>query len=138
MNLQFLRDEYNDYTASASNINRQMSLAGIAIVWILVEKNTQQAVATDALWFFVAALSADLLQAIFGSLFWSITNFRKERELKNRYGKDNAKEIEEEDFEVSSLGNVLTWSMFCLKITFVLLGYWQLLQMLSIEVSAQY
>lgn len=83
MNLQFLRNEFNAYTAAASATNRQIALAGIAVVWILVQQKANLAIETTALKWFVVALALDLLQSVIGSAFWGVMDRIKENELKS-------------------------------------------------------
>ncbi|EKO4002955.1 hypothetical protein SPN99_004059 [Vibrio fluvialis] len=130
MNLAFIRQEVDAYTKACSDLSRQMAFAGIAILWVLSNKESSSISTTllkdFQLWFFAAALMADLLQYIVGSVFWFYQDRLIESKLKKRFGADTEK-IEAEDFEVTSLGNTLTWILFFIKVGLVALGYITLL-----------
>ncbi|RJX32142.1 MAG: hypothetical protein C4516_05810 [Oxalobacter sp.] len=74
MNLKDYRETYYTYTAKASDISRQLSFAGIAFIWIfkttsggLLSVPTMLQLAGVL---FALTLAADLLQYIYGSIFW--------------------------------------------------------------------
>jgi hypothetical protein len=74
MKLEDYRKDYYGFSAKASEISRQLSFAGIALIWIFkIEKGGPLAVPTTLLWpalLFCAALALDLLHAVFGTLIW--------------------------------------------------------------------
>jgi hypothetical protein len=132
MNLEFLRKEVDSYTAGASSLNRQMAFAGIAVIWVIVNQSSSEAIQNGALWLFVASLSADLMQYIVGAISAKLLDIKKQCELKKQFGDDSQK-IEDHDFgEVSSLWHTPTWLCFYIKIILVVLGYYNLLKQLPI------
>lgn len=76
MNLNDAREHYYAHTGKASDIVRQLGLAGIALVWIFKTDVAGKIVVPQALIpvsiLIVAGLAADLLQYVFGSLCWGI------------------------------------------------------------------
>lgn len=87
LTLQQVRDTYYQATAKASDIARQLALAGIAFVWIfsggnVVTDNNGHLHTTDTLLlvglFLVIALAADLLQYLYRSAAFGVFQWRKE------------------------------------------------------------
>ncbi|MFA0522808.1 hypothetical protein AB4517_04195 [Vibrio sp. 10N.222.52.C3] len=134
MKLSDIRAEVDSYTGGASSVNRQMALAGIAVIWIIVKEDSDVAIQNGALWIFVASLSADLMQYILGAISSKVLDIKKQIELKRLYNKDDVK-IEADDFEISSWWHVPTWLCFFAKIILVIWGYFSLLQQLPIPLS---
>jgi hypothetical protein len=94
MKLKEFRERSDKYTEKSSEITRQLSLAGIAIIWLFKNADDKQILANIIkpildpylkfpLVFLVLALFFDLAQYILGGTIW-IKFFRgKEKELKN-------------------------------------------------------
>jgi len=80
MKLRETRDAYEALSAKASEIVRQLSLAGVALIWVFkpqgVSANFPQQLVRAALFFFLA-LVLDFLQYLSGTAIWHIY-FRKE------------------------------------------------------------
>jgi hypothetical protein len=80
MKVSEIRDEYYAATGTVSDLVRQLSFAGIAIIWIFkVGKDQSGGIAFSPamlipLAIFVAALGADLLQYIYKSAVWGCLN----------------------------------------------------------------
>ncbi len=76
MNVNDYRDTYYTLSGKASDVSRQLSFAGIALVWIFkAEKGGPLAVPEPLLLpaaLFVLALALDLLQYVYGSLAWGL------------------------------------------------------------------
>ena len=84
MKLSEFRKRSHEYTSKASEITRQLVLAGIAIIWLFKEKDTNALDSFAILPLIVLgfALLFDLVQYIVGGQLW-ISFFReKEREAK--------------------------------------------------------
>ena len=130
-----LRDAYYEATDKVSELVRLLSLAGIAVVWILRTGDHAGGVnySTELLRplvLFVGSLSCDLLQYLYKSAVWGVLN---------RYywckRRDN-----EADVRVSPKWNWLALLFFWLKALLVIIAYvyllifmwWQLLLPISI------
>lgn len=97
--LTISRDEawsiYHDTTAKLSDICRTLNFAGVAIVWIFVERSSNQITISDyllfALLFLVSSLFFDILQYLYKSFLYSILarsmeyNHKKEKEHHGYY-----------------------------------------------------
>jgi len=74
MRLQDYRETFYEFTGKASDITRQLSFAGIAIIWIFKkETGTALTVPHELLWpgvLIVLALFLDLLQYCLGTVVW--------------------------------------------------------------------
>lgn len=90
LSLQKIWDAFDVYTGKVSDISRQLSFAGIAIIWIFKTGDIYKPEKED--WFlwplglFVLTLAIDLLQYITGSLTWLIYARIKEKEQKKISG----------------------------------------------------
>jgi hypothetical protein len=70
----YLKDFY-EFSAKASDVSRQLAFAAIAVIWLFkTDSPTGQInIPPDLIWpgiLIVAALAADLLQYVVGSLIW--------------------------------------------------------------------
>ena len=74
MKLEDYRKDYYAFSTKASEICRQLSFAGIALIWVFkVEKGGPLAIPTTLLWptlYLCSALALDLLHAVFGTFIW--------------------------------------------------------------------
>jgi hypothetical protein len=75
--LKDARDAYYTYSGKLSDIVRQLSFAGIAVIWIFRASSENggivfQAVLIWPLLFLVVALALDLLHYLYGSIAWSL------------------------------------------------------------------
>ena len=118
MKISEMRDAYYEASDKASDIVRQLGLAGIAIIWIfrVGDENGGVKFTNYLLWplgLFVVSLFCDLLQYLYKSLLWSGLN-KYHWKIKG----DN-----EADVEVSPKWNWPTITLFWLKIVFALIGY---------------
>jgi len=83
MTLKDVRNSYDYFSGKLSDIVRQLSLAGVAVVWIFRKGNEGIVIESDLivpLILFVGALGFDLLHYIYASAAWAIYAHRKERE----------------------------------------------------------
>jgi len=117
------RDGYYEHSGRASDSARQLSFAGIALIWIFREPNGPALAVPSGLLlpaaFFVAALGLDLLQYFSAALIWS--QFARHQERK--FGADYDGEI--------LAPRALNWApLFCfwLKLIAVMVGYAIVLQ----------
>lgn len=75
MKLADLRENYNYFSCSVSNVVRQISLGGIAVIWMFaVNGNNGEYFLDGNLFFplglFVCALAFDLFQYAYGAAIW--------------------------------------------------------------------
>ncbi|TCK16981.1 hypothetical protein DFR30_0201 [Thiogranum longum] len=129
MDLKEVRKAYYGYSGKASDVARQASFAGIAIIWIFKSQEGARFAIPEELIqpmvLFIAALAADLLHYIFGSIIWGVYN----KVLEKQHGVNF-----EGKFEAPSKINWPTLVFFSLKLGlsfsgFVLLfqyGYYEL------------
>ena len=85
MKREDVRKAYDQFSSKASDISRQLSLAGIAIIWIFrVGEKTGGVTFSNSLLLplgaFTLALALDLAHYVYGSLAWSIFNRVKEKQ----------------------------------------------------------
>ncbi|KZK69134.1 hypothetical protein A1L58_16695 [Shewanella baltica] len=126
MNLDFVRNESQEYSKLTSTNARNYALAGIAVVWILSSKNASDALNYFALWCFGFALFMDLLQYSLGAVMWAVFDSYKQNKLKEQF-ESNAEKVEAEDFEAPFWMNWPTMACFVLKPIAVLVGFAHLL-----------
>jgi hypothetical protein len=119
MKLSEYKKVYENLSAKASDISRNLSFAGIAIVWIFrQEVNGKINISTClkfGLLFFVFSLLFDISQYLYGSILWKWFYFKHENNLDNL----------EEDPEVFGKAsyNYLTNFMYYSKILLLMVGY---------------
>lgn len=81
MKLADYRSDYYAFSAKASEISRQLSFAGIALIWILRAKSTEPTIPKELLLpaaLFVVALALDLIQAIYSTFVWGVFSWYHE------------------------------------------------------------
>ncbi|WP_413113835.1 hypothetical protein [Thaumasiovibrio sp. DFM-14] len=120
MNVQDCREHYYTFSASLSSVSRQLSFAGIAVVWIFVQKEGNQYIIPDSLVscliFFVLGLASDLFQYMYASAAWGLFARRKEKSCGN-----------EASFKAPWYINLPTLTFFWIKAILVIIGYVNLL-----------
>lgn len=74
MNVKDYRETYYALSGKASDVSRQLSFAGIALIWIFKAEKGGPLAVPDALLLpaalFAFALALDLAQYVYGSLVW--------------------------------------------------------------------
>lgn len=122
MKLKDIRETYYSYTAKASDISRQISFAGIAIIWIFKTDVNDKIALPDELIcaaiLLLISLSLDLFQYIYASAAWGI--FHRVNEMRN--GVD----YEDEIVAPSSI-NWPTIVFFWGKLISLIFGYYALI-----------
>ena len=87
-------DDIREYSAKASEVNRQLAFAGIAIVWLFKNPEPVFVIFPSPLVFILLllclALSIDLIHYLFATIAWKIFYDGKESEWKEGKLKDNA------------------------------------------------
>jgi len=117
MKLSEVRDAYEALSGKASEIVRQLSLAGIAVIWVF-KSGTDPTPPIDqhllrAALFIALALSFDFLQYLVGTTIWFVYFRKKERE-----GKKLGDEL-----KAPAWFNRPTWILFYLKSASMLVAY---------------
>lgn len=78
MKLETIRATYDLFTGKASEINRQLIFAGIALIWIFkTESSSHISLPLDLLIpakFFIIALILDILQYVVSGVIWGMAN----------------------------------------------------------------
>ncbi len=117
MKLSEYRKTYYDLSAKASDVARQLSFAGLAIIWIFKTDARPIPIIPQTLvipaGFFVCALASDLLQYIIATSIWGSFHWWKEK---------NKKEADP-DLKAPTF---LTWpilGLFIVKLGFVATAY---------------
>jgi hypothetical protein len=121
LKLQDAQSAYEDRSATASQIVRQISLAGIALVWIFrVAPNSSspiQVVLDSGLrrgaFFIFLGLFLDLLQYLVGTIIWfAVFRYQEKRGLE-----------EDDEFYPRAELNWPTWLLFWAKVASVMVAY---------------
>ncbi len=124
MKLSKYRETYYDYSGKVSDVARQLSFAGIVVIWIFkTGDNTDLKVPSNLilpLALFSFALACDLLQYIMATVIWGSFHRYHEKKLTNL----------SEDPDLTA-PYYFTWpitSFFILKLMSVIAGYLILLK----------
>jgi hypothetical protein len=117
MKIADYRADYYAFSSKASEISRQLSFAGIALVWVFKPKDAAPtAIPPELLWpagLFVLALGLDLLHAAYGTFVWGF--FSRYHE-KRHIGSD-------QELDSPAWFNWPTLFFFWGKISAVIAGY---------------
>lgn len=128
MKLSEYQQDYYTFTGKLSDISRQLSLAGIAIIWIfkstIKDKIILDASLKYAAIFIILGLAADLLQYTYQSITWSVFYHNKKRNGNN------------DDDIISSPEylNYTSWILFGAKIILLIIAYIMILIFLNSKV----
>jgi hypothetical protein len=117
MKLEDARSAYENLSAKASDIVRQISLAGIGLIWIFKSgQGMDLAVAPQLLkaaLFIFLALILDFLQYLLGTTIWFI--YFRYKESKGTKAAD--------EFQAPPILNWPLWALFYLKAAMMLVAY---------------
>jgi len=126
MKLITVRANFEYFSGKASDLARQLALAGIAIVWIFkVESKTGLVLPKIyhlPLGLFCTGLFADLLQYVYATVIWAGTMTF------------SGKTQDDDHVKVWSWINVPTWTFFTLKMLAFLIAYVLLLHILITQI----
>ncbi len=118
------RKDYEYYTGKASDINRNLALGGIAVIWIFKTTTNGNISIPDQLilplFCLVISLSLDLLQYIVGGLIWCIYFKYKECQVHN--GSIGL----EDDIEAPNILPIIIHIFYWSKIVATIIGYYLL------------
>ncbi len=119
MKLSKLKEDYNYHTTKASDVARQLAMAGLAIVWIFkIGDGNKIKIPDDLLYplgMFALALSLDLLQYIVASII--LGRFYKKNE--QRYKATS----EDPELEVPQWHDMVPLIPYILKFFMIFTGY---------------
>jgi hypothetical protein len=129
MKLKEYKKTYEEFTGKLSDINRQIAFAGIAIIWIFVQRGNFEIASglMIPLIFLAIALAADLFHYIYQSAAWAFFFNYHEKRIQKEKGDY------EQDIKAPRKINYFSWTLFITKITCVILGYLFLIILLSRE-----
>jgi len=120
MKLEEAREAYYNFSGTLSNINRQLALSGIAIIWFFVQPDKNQNFNFGNFkWAFILfslALLCDLAHYAVATFSWGIYHRYKEKQIS-----DN------EDFKAPYWINWVPILMLVLKVTLTMGGYYVLI-----------
>jgi hypothetical protein len=117
MKLGEVRSAYEDLSAKASDIARQLGFAGIGLIWLFTSRSlsvvsVDQRLLKAALFIFLS-LGFDLAQYLLGATTWFIYFRYKERENISH----------DAQFEAPDQINWPTWTLFYLKLSMMVTAY---------------
>src|SRR5450759_2096324 len=130
MKLQDYREDFYTFSGKASDLNRQLAFAGIALIW-LFKKDSSLAgfsipheLLLPAI-LIVTSLALDMGHYVVASLIW-----RSFYRSKEKIGIDEVQELQHSPYLELPI-----YALFCAKIAFVLFAYCLLLRYLLLAIS---
>jgi hypothetical protein len=119
MKLSEYKKVADNYTSKASEINRQLSLAGVAIIWLFKNPETSPKILDTflvyPLLFLSISLLSDLIQYVIGGYTW-INFFRDEEKKVTLTDQDP-------EIKASKSKSIPIYFFYYLKIVLMLLAY---------------
>jgi hypothetical protein len=131
MKVSKLKEDYSKASAKVSELVRQLSFAGIAVIWILRTGEHAGGIKYSnhlllPLVLFVASLAFDLLHYIYKTIVTGLLNLYFWRKYKD----------EEKDVPYSGKWNWPTNGFFWLKATLVVVAYYYLLSFIYVQLKS--
>ena len=127
MKLSDYRETYYEFSGKLSDVSRQLSFAGIALIWLFKLDSTPAPKVPDELLLpaitLSLALAFDLLQYVSASIVWGVFQWHKEKQLTHL--------SENPELESPSILKWPQFTFFVLKIMSVILSYYLLVKYLS-------
>ena len=125
MKIKEIRDDYVRYSTDVSNLSRNLSFAGIGIIWIFKATEHSEAVSIPAallfpLFLFIIALGLDIFQYILQTAIWYIYYLIK-KPRKNSTETEDTKYVHEPEWL-----NAIPWGIWFAKTVCVVCAYWRL------------
>jgi len=119
MKLSGFKKDYQELSGKASDVARQLSFAGIAVIWIFkVSEGQSLKLPPDLILptlLLCSALACDLMQYVSGAIIWGI--FHRYYEIKTKHSQ------EDPDLTASPYLNWPAIAFFYLKLLGVILSY---------------
>ncbi|MEP7197888.1 MAG: hypothetical protein ABI851_15325 [Saprospiraceae bacterium] len=129
MKLEKFKEESYEFSKLTSDLVRQFTFAGIAIVWIFkFEKPQDHLIPTELIFpllCFVLTLACDLLQYLFPTIIWTIFF----RHYENKFKGNTEKEI-----KANPILTLPGWIFFIAKIIFLAIGFICVIKFLIIKI----
>lgn len=132
MKLQEIRDDYEELSAKASDLNRKLIYSGIAIIWLFhfnfdvstINNNVDVIPKTLhlPLLLFCVSLGVELFQLFFSTVVWYLYYCWKRQGCKD----ESKLEVNEPE-----LFNIIPWIAWMLKIVLTIWGYIELANFLG-------
>lgn len=114
------REDFYTFTGKASEVNRQLALAGVAVIWIFKNPEASKTLLPDGLlWplaLLIISLGLDLLQYFLGSVIWGIFFEVKEYQV-------NRQVIQDDNIMAPSYFSYTITFFFFLKIIAMVAAY---------------
>jgi hypothetical protein len=129
MRLSDYKEAYYKFSEKASDVSRQLSFAGVAVIWVFrLQSDSGDKIPTELVYptvFLVLSLALDLLQYIVATASWGI--FHRFHENKLKKATDNP------ELDAPRWVNWFPLITFWSKLTSVVIAYWFLLTFLMKE-----
>ena len=127
MTLKEIREDYVRYSANVSELSRNLSYAGIGVVWIFKQSASEDAIETTFMnsipvelrWpliLFIVVLILDLLQYVIQTAIW-YPYYTKYKELHKDKKEDDVNLQEPESY------NIIPWGFWIFKLIIVIIAY---------------
>ena len=127
MTLKEIREDYVRYSANVSELSRNLSYAGIGVVWIFKQSASGDAIKTTfmnsipeelrwPLLLFIAVLILDLLQYVIQTGIW-YPYYIKNKEQHKDEKEDDVNLQEPESY------NIIPWGFWIFKLIIVIIAY---------------
>lgn len=121
--LKSYREDFESITKNLSDIFRNLSFAGIGIIWIFKNNSLNNKIIPESLYLplvlLIVALAFDFTQYLWKGINYYI--FYKRREY--LYSKDRLPKEKVEDAEIRNFVSIGTWIFFVLKIGFMIAAF---------------
>ncbi len=122
MKLEKVREEVYYFSQKASELNQQLSIAGIALIW-LFKVTTNGKIQFPLL--HILALASFIISLTISIIYYSVlaNNHYKKESIKLKKRIKEKDKIEEPEVDEPVKGNILGWFLFYGKLIFLLGGY---------------
>lgn len=122
MTVKELREDYVRYSTTVSSLCRNLSFAGIGVIWIFkIEKTTMIPHSLySPLLLFIIALIVDLAQYVIQTGIWYLYYLRH-KPNSNSKETEESKQVNEPEWV-----NIIPWIFWLGKLLFVAIAYWKL------------
>lgn len=120
---KFKEDSYY-FSGKVSDLTRQLSFAGIALIWILKKDSLNAGLEIplkliQPLLFFALSLSFDFLQYLYSTIVWTLFHLHHENKLEIK--------TSDPDLTAPSYLNWPSWLFFIFKVIFILFAYFSVI-----------
>ena len=130
MTLKEIREDYVRYSTNVSELSRNLAYAGIGIVWIFKQSNTNDellstfmsSIPSELKWpliLFIVVLILDLFQYVIQTAIW-YPYYAKHKEIHKEEKEDDVNLQEPEIY------SAIHWCFWVFKLLFVIIAYFML------------